>query len=374
MSARVAGMHLSRWFLLTLALLTPLSFAGTAEEAAKIKQRYKLTSETWELQVKTAPNDEARRELWKKRPDVRESAFDMWTCIRSSLSEDWTLEPAGWLMRVAPNVIDAGPDGKPKALLAPAVAAIRDAVEKYHLRSPKLAPICLGLVANQDPTSLALLEKIEAQNPDARVQGVAALGQAMLLKGFGDSQDVMKKRLNLLRKSIIQSADVEIDGLSVARMADDELYIIRYLTKGREAPDLSGTDSGGRPMKLSDYRGKVVVLLFWGSTSVPDLDHMLELTTAMQTKYAGKSFALIGVNNDTTETLRALQAEDARRVTWPNFSDPLNKLAEEFRIGARPIAYVLDGDRRIQFVGTPGSFIELTVDGLLANQKVSPQK
>lgn len=367
-------MHPSRWLFLSLALLAPCASAGTPAEAAKIQQRLKLTTETWELQIKTAPNDDARRELWKKRPDTTAFAQEMWSCIRPSLAEDWTLEPAGWLMRIAPNIYVVDASGAAKPALPTAVAEIRAAVEKNHLRSPKLAPICLGLVAGQDPTALGLLEKIEAQNPDQRVQGVAALGQAMLLKGIGDDGAVMKKRLNLLRKSIINSADVEIDGASVARMAEDELYIIRYLTKGREAPDISGNGSGGQQMKLSDYQGKVVVLLFWGSTSVPDLDHLLELTTAMQTKYAGKSFALVGVNNDTVDVLRSLQAEEAKRVTWPNFSDPANKLAGEFRVASRPIAYVLDASRKIQFVGTPGSFVELTVDALLSNQKVPPVK
>ncbi len=33
---------------------------------------------------------------------------------------------------------------------------------------------------------------------------------------------------------------------------------------GRAAPEIVGTDLDGRPMKLSDFRGKVVMLDFWG--------------------------------------------------------------------------------------------------------------
>ena len=38
------------------------------------------------------------------------------------------------------------------------------------------------------------------------------------------------------------------------------------LRQGYLAPDVEGSDLEGKPMKLSDFRGKVVVLEFWSST------------------------------------------------------------------------------------------------------------
>jgi cytochrome oxidase Cu insertion factor (SCO1/SenC/PrrC family) len=38
------------------------------------------------------------------------------------------------------------------------------------------------------------------------------------------------------------------------------------LRQGYFAPDIEGSDLEGKPMKLSDFRGKVVVLEFWSST------------------------------------------------------------------------------------------------------------
>ena len=38
------------------------------------------------------------------------------------------------------------------------------------------------------------------------------------------------------------------------------------LRQGISAPDVEGSDLEGKPMKLSDFRGKVVVLEFWSST------------------------------------------------------------------------------------------------------------
>ena len=36
------------------------------------------------------------------------------------------------------------------------------------------------------------------------------------------------------------------------------------LAVGKPAPEITGVDLNGKPMKLSDFRGKVVVLDFWG--------------------------------------------------------------------------------------------------------------
>lgn len=50
---------------------------------------------------------------------------------------------------------------------------------------------------------------------------------------------------------------------TVAEQATRELYDIRHLAVGRTAPDIEGRDQDDRPFKLSDYRGKVVLLYFW---------------------------------------------------------------------------------------------------------------
>ena len=53
------------------------------------------------------------------------------------------------------------------------------------------------------------------------------------------------------------------DGETVAEKAESELFGIRHLSVGKVAPDIDGQDQDGRRFKLSDYRGKVVLLDFW---------------------------------------------------------------------------------------------------------------
>lgn len=52
-------------------------------------------------------------------------------------------------------------------------------------------------------------------------------------------------------------------GDSVAEQASRELFGLRHLTVGKLAPEIEGRDQDGLRFKLSDYRGKVVLLYFW---------------------------------------------------------------------------------------------------------------
>ncbi len=349
-----------------ISLLALSQTHAAPADAQQIQKNYQLAMDKWSLEIRIAGTPAEQAKAWSSRPDATPYAKDMWTAIGQALDQEWTLEPAAWFLRITPGLLAANDTGGSVPIFAKENEAIRKSVETQHLTSLKLTPICFALASSPDPRSLALLEKIQTSHPDPKIQGVAALGAAMQLKSIGDDGEIMRKRLNYLRKAIIQSSDVEIGGTTVAKLAEDELFIIRFLTKGRVAPDLVGVDSGKRPLSLAANKGKVIVLLFWNS-NVPDAQRVVEITTAMEKKFKGRPFAIIGVNNDPVDKLRTLQADGT--VPWTNFSDPENQLAKEYRVGTWPLVYVLDGERKIHYAGAPGSFTELTAEALLSEAK-----
>lgn len=357
--------RLSRITVLSLLLALPHAVAAPAD-AQRIEKTYQLKLDNWSLEMRLATTQEQRAKAWSNRPDATPAAREMWNAISGSLDQDWTLAPAAWFLRTTPGLLATDGGGVPRPIFTKENDAIRQAIVTYHLKSPKISPVCAALAFNNDPRSLGILDKIVANHPDPKIQGLAALGAAMQLKALGDDGEIMRRRLTLLRKAIIQSADVDLDGTTVAKRAEEELYIINFLTKGRVAPNLVGMDSAGRPLSLDSYKGKIIILLFWNS-NVPDAKRVVDMTNALDVKYRGSPVSVIGVNNDTLEKLRSLQADST--VPWTNFSDPGDKLANDYRIGARPLVYVLDGERRIHYAGPPGSFAELTVDALLNPEK-----
>jgi hypothetical protein len=52
---------------------------------------------------------------------------------------------------------------------------------------------------------------------------------------------------------------------TIGDAAKGTLFELRYLTIGKAAPEIAGEDVDGTRFKLSDYRGKVVLLDFWGN-------------------------------------------------------------------------------------------------------------
>jgi hypothetical protein len=63
---------------------------------------------------------------------------------------------------------------------------------------------------------------------------------------------------------------VLVTALAVFLMARDphtkaQFFELQHLSPGKPAPEIIGVDVGGKPMKLSDYRGKIVMLDFFGN-------------------------------------------------------------------------------------------------------------
>jgi peroxiredoxin len=339
---------------------------ATPAEADRIRKSWDSAAESWTLTNRSATTPEAKAATLAARPDPLRYARQMWQVINPSLSKDWTLDPAAWFLNFTRSLTITNADGSVAPALTQENDAIRKAVATYHMQSPNLAPMCMALARNQDPGTLSILEKIQTNHPDPKIQGVAALAAALVIKSLGDDAEPMRKRLTHLRKAIIQSSDVKIGEISVAQIAEDELYIIRNLTKGRIAPNLVGTDAAGRALALESTKGKITMLLFWNS-EMPESDRVLEITNNTLRKFKGRPFTVIGVNHDPLAKLRSLEADQI--TNWKNFSDPEMKLAREYRINNLPQVLILDGERKIHYSGAPGSFAEITAEALLSEAK-----
>jgi thiol-disulfide isomerase/thioredoxin len=91
------------------------------------------------------------------------------------------------------------------------------------------------------------------------------------------------------------------------------------LAVGKPAPAIEGVDFDGKPLKSSDYKGKVVILVFWGTWCGPcmaQVPHERELVERLK----GQPFALLGVDCEQDKaTARAVMARE--RMTWPNWFD-----------------------------------------------------
>ncbi len=136
-------------------------------------------------------------------------------------------------------------------------------------------------------------------------------------------------------------------------------------TAAKLAPDFSLTDLSGRPLRLSDYRGKVVVLDFWATWCEPckeEIPHLVDL----QTKYPQR-VQVLGISmDDDDKPVRAFQQQ--YKMNYP-IAVGTSSLADQYGgVLGLPITFVIDGQGRIakRYIGaTDFSGIEAEVQKLL---------
>ncbi|MFT5526741.1 MAG: hypothetical protein ACI9G1_003111 [Pirellulaceae bacterium] len=92
-----------------------------------------------------------------------------------------------------------------------------------------------------------------------------ALGEKFLPRLQRLDRGALANRIEaLFKRAAEEFGDVKMPGgAAVGTRAMSELSDIRRLAIGMFAPDIKGKDQDGQQFKLSDYRGKVVLLYFW---------------------------------------------------------------------------------------------------------------
>lgn len=255
--------------------------------------------------------------------------------------------------------------------------------------SPRLIP---NLIFSASPAAEGLFRAIIAKNPDRLAQGRACLALANYLKRESDLVRAMKGDTPQARQlvSFYQMNGLDASSLNALRSQDadellkrseamrartaqdyadigdilgaedpsavDRLWENPKLSYGQPAPEISGTDLDGKPLRLSDYKGKVVVLLFWGDWSRPSRA-MYAPTRSLVQKMERRPFVLLGVSGDKDrEGLKRRIAEE--KINWRSWwdgGDTHGPIAAEFRVEGWPAVYILDhhGVIRYKRIGLP---------------------
>lgn len=119
---------------------------------------------------------------------------------------------------------------------------------------------------------------------------------------------------------------------------------------GEKAPEIEGQTLDGNPLKLSDFRGKVVVVDFWFVRCGPCRD-MIPHEKQIVKQYQGRPFAWLGVNTDRNRD-EAVDFVRENDITWQNWSDPASRIARRYGISWVPRLFIIDGDGVLRFHDT----------------------
>ncbi|MEZ4952151.1 MAG: TlpA disulfide reductase family protein [Saprospiraceae bacterium] len=117
---------------------------------------------------------------------------------------------------------------------------------------------------------------------------------------------------------------------------------------GAEAPDFTMNTPDDKPMKLSDHRGKVLLVDFWASWCGPCRKENPNVVAAYH-KYHEKGFDVLGVSLDKTKD-RWVQAIEKDGLLWHHVSDLKgwqNEAAKLYGVSSIPATVLLDAEGKI---------------------------
>ena len=131
-------------------------------------------------------------------------------------------------------------------------------------------------------------------------------------------------------------------------------FMIKSLSVGRVAPEIAGQDLDGTPFRLSEYRGKIVTLIFSGNwCGICRSDY--PFTRQLIEKYGAAPVVVLGVDSSTSlEAAKRSKHDNGLdyRSWWDgqNARNNQGPIATTWNVVGWPTVYVLDAQGIIRFV------------------------
>lgn len=262
----------------------------------------------------------------------------------------------------------------------------------HHLENPGIGQLCFDVrQRGTEDWPRRILEAAVEKHPQKAVRGQAtfALGDYYRLAPRNYRPPATKEKIELLLKksegyyqqTLKDFSDVSTpDGKwNLGERAKHELARLRNLENlqvGRPAPPIEGTDLEGKPLKLADYHGKVVAVVFWGSWCRPcmaEVPHERELHACLK----DKPFALLGVScGDPLEL--AKETAKKHRMEWPCWWDGdetrSGPIQTDYDIQMWPSVFVIDAEGIIRAIDVHGADLDKAVDEALASTSQKANK
>ncbi len=130
------------------------------------------------------------------------------------------------------------------------------------------------------------------------------------------------------------------------------------------APDLELENSAGQKVRLSDFRGRPVLLNFWASWCPPCQAEMPAMQI-VHDEYGSQGFVVLAVNTTFQDSeVSALQFAAERGLSFPILFDRDGKISRQYEVRSMPTSFFIGADGVIREVVVGGPMSE----GLLRSQ------
>jgi hypothetical protein len=233
-----------------------------SEVLQSLKKEMQQVSDDRNRRMEAAKTPAAEQQVWQdhraRRDAIASKAVEL---ARQNPKDPVALEALDWVI--------AGGIG-----WGPPTDAAFDLLTADHLASDKLEQVCrMASIYNLSKASERFLRAVLEKSPHRSMRGVACLCLARRLQYDAEgaryqkrpgADRLQKEAEDYYERALAEYADVVMSKQPIGERARNALFEIRNLVIGKRAPDVTGEDIDGKKFKLSDYRGKVVILDFWG--------------------------------------------------------------------------------------------------------------